>query len=77
MFPKAGSKNRGFGLGAGTRGDFTTMAESKVNIALALGLERRLTVLFVDEPPGWNGMKPTGCVDYTRDAASWWMRRGS
>ena len=40
------------------------MAESKVNIALALGVERWLTVLFVDEPSGWNGAKPTGCVDY-------------
>ena len=53
------------------------MAESKVNIALALGVERRLMVLFVDEPLGWNGMKPNGCVDYTRHAASWRMRRES
>ena len=42
-----------------------TMAENKFKIRLALGVERRPTDLFVDEPPGGNGVNPTKLI--TRD----------
>ena len=61
-------------MGTGEWGDFAFVAESTVEIAFAWGVERQPAVLFADEPPGWKGATPTGCVDYTRHAASWWMR---
>ena len=42
-----------------------TMAENKFKIRLALRVERRPMVLFVDEPPGGNGAKQTTLI--TRD----------
>jgi hypothetical protein len=41
--------------------DFATVAESEVELALALSP-------LIDEPSGWNGAKPTECVDYARHA---------
>ena len=67
---KAVSRNCGIDLGTGARRNFGTVAESKVEMAWELGVERRATVLFVDEPPGWNGAKLTVWVDYTRHTAS-------
>ena len=61
-------------MGTGEWGDFAFVVESTVEIAFASGVERQPAVLFADEPPGWKGATPTGCVDYTRYAASWWMR---
>ena len=48
---EAVSRNRGIGLGTGARRDFATVTESKVGIALGLGVERRRAALFVDETP--------------------------
>ena len=46
----------GFGFDNGARGDFATVVESEVKLGLAWGVGRR-AVPFVDEPPGWNGVK--------------------
>ena len=69
---KAVNRNCGISLGTGARINFGTVAESAVEKALAMAVERRATVLLVDEPPGWNGAKLTVWVDCTRHATSWW-----
>ena len=46
---KAASRNHEIGLGTRARRDFATVAESKIEIALALGVKGQPTYLFVDD----------------------------